>query len=463
MPDPPPRIYRSPPRRRTGSRGPLIALVIILVVVIAVVALRGAHPSQPASARPLAVLTSATASAVHATPTTSIVATEPQFYFGESVGGASHGSQFAAATTWDPGIQQAVVRVWSRAQGHGWQLAHSVLPVGFHRSYDATIATTSNGTVVVGAGIDLNKRLYCIDGGSVAITRFVGTDAVNTTVIDDRRGTHTFDDRPTVAAGVGSDVWAGWSRGIAAHACDTVGGTDQIQIAFSHDNGNTFSAPLTVASRGANFGVQIAPVGPADAYLTWAQILPGNTFNVLVAEIRNGKLVAAPQDVGTGVPHPTSLNGASFPVFTSPSILLVNHRPGVAWPTYSGGVSQITVALPNAARTGWNTTNITPSPGNDNLLPAIGLLPNGTVLLTYAIRVAATDAIGYESRVIGTTADGTGITASLPTQISAPIPGPGFHELGELSQISPTGSMLSTAFSLGGATRSQLLFATWGP
>ncbi len=463
MPDTPPRMYRTSQRRQSGSRAPLIALAVILIVLIAVLAMRGGSSSQPVSARPLAVLTLASASAAHASPTISIVATKPQFEFGESVGGTSQGDRFAAATTWNPGVQQAVVRVWSQHKGQNWQFVQPVLPAGFHRSYDPTIATTSNGTVVVGAGIDLNKRLYCIDGGSVAITRFTSPESSKTRVIDDRRGTGTFDDRPTVAAGIGNDVWAGWSRGIAAHACETVGGTDQIQIAFSHDNGQTFGAPVTVPSRGANFGVQIAPIGSADAYITWAQIIPGNTLNVLVAEIRNGKLVAAPQVIGTGIPLPASLNGASFPLFTAPSILIVNRRPGVAWPTYSGGVSRITVALPNAARTGWNTTTIAPSPGNDDLLPAIGILPNSTVLLTYAVHVASNDAVGYESRVIGATADGTGITASAPTQIRAPIRGPGFHELGELSQLSPNGSTLSTAFALGGATRSQLVFATWGP
>jgi hypothetical protein len=451
---------RTPPWKR---RLPTVLAIIALVCVVGLLAAdlwpSGSHQS-PAHG-PLAALPPPRVVDRTTHLTTSIATVGPSQRFGEAVSASSGNLQVAAATSWLP--TRAVVQTWQRSGSQPWSAPATPLPTGFHRSYDPSIATLDNGTIVVSEGADLAHRTFCLDSGSVAITRITSAGPTVPVIIDDQRGHSGFDDRPTVAAGYGSDVWAGWSHGSYAHSCDLVGGDDQLHVAISTDYGRTFEPSITIPSPGGNFGVQIAAIAQGEAFVAWTQYSTAGTYRIMVAEIHHGVLLHAPTAIGSGTIPPAPLPGASFPTFTVPSLIVVNNRPGLAWPSWIAGQSMVQIALPASTGTNWWRTILAPPAGEDFLVPALGLQPNGTVLLVSAAHLRASDAVRYDVRTIGTNPANGGLSVGAVHPLNIPLPGPGFRELGETLEISPYQSTNSTAMVLGSASASRILTAVWKP
>jgi len=383
----------------------------------------------------------------------------PSRRFGESVGARSGALQAVAATAWLPTM--AVVQTWQRTGTARWSAAQNLLPPGFLRGYDPSIASLSDGDIVVASGVDLNLRPLCLDSGSVAIRRISVSGASAPVLVDDERGTPNDDDRPTVAAGAGSEVWVGWSQGTRASSCDLIGADDQVHLAVSSDGARTFPERLALAAPGANFGVQIAPTGPGAAYVAWTQTVAAGSFRILVAQVRSGRLVGAPAVVGTGTPLPTQLPGASFPSFTVPTMTIIDGRPALAWAAWTSGRAVLRLALPSGSGPGWVSRTLVPAQGTDDLLPALGGASGSSATLLYAVHRRATDAVSYQLRRVAVA--GTGVTLAPARTVLAGVPGPGFQELGESLQISDAAGTSTTALVAGGVTVSRLWGASWTP
>ncbi len=447
---------RRPQRGRSGA--PALAVGLVILVVLAV-ALAVRHTMGHPHAAPGAA-TSATALA---TPVSAaaLVATGAPEAFGESVGASAGALRVVAATTWLPTM--VLVQTWQHSGNGAWSAARQLLPAGFHRGYDPSIATLSDGTVVVTSGVDLNLRPLCLDGGSVAIQRVNASGPSAPVLVDDQRGTVNFDDRPTVAAGAGSEVWVGWSQGTRPSSCDLVGADDQIHLALSSDGGRTFTRRLTIGPPGANYGVQIAPTGPGTADVAWTQTLPAGRFRVLLARVQNGGLVGTPTVVGTGSPLPAHLPGAGFPSFTIPTITIVNGRPALAWAAWTAGHGVIQLALPAPGRQGWTVRTLAPASGTDNLLPALGGPSGPSATLLYAVHRRAGDTVSYQLRRVAVGSGTPAVSLAPARTVLVGGPGPGFHELGETLQISDAAGTSTTALVAGGASRSQIWQADWTP
>ena len=285
--------------------------------------------------------------------------------FGESVAASSSAGQLVAATTW--GAERAVVQTWWRPSNGPWSLPAMLLPPGFHRSYDASAATLSDGSLAVVAGADLARRKYCLDGASVALMRRDASGAVQVRIVDDQRGTARIDDRPMIAAGPGGQVWVGWSQGTHAHSCDVIGGDDRIRIARSFDNGATFGAPIALPTTGIgpDFGVQIAPVGSGDAWVSWSARAPGGGARVVLAKVQRGQVIGAPQTVASVASVPQLLPGATFASFSTPTITLADHQPVLAWPHLVGGQVVITIGARFGPQGQWRHATVLPGRGQD--------------------------------------------------------------------------------------------------
>jgi hypothetical protein len=440
--------------RRGSGRWAILVGVIAVAVVVAGISLHGgasggAHP--PGSSHP----------AVPPLPAASRVAAGPALRFGEPVAATTADTQVVAATVWLPTM--AVVETWQRAGPQGWSAPQQLLPSGFHRGYDPSAAPLADGTVVVSSGVDLARRPYCLDAGSVAVERIDRTGAGTPVLVDDQRGTSGFDDRPTIAAGSGTQVWVGWSHGSSADSCDLIGQHDQVRIAVSSDEGRTFGRPLSITAPGANFGVQIAPTGPGQAEIAWAETFPTGLYRILVAQITDSRLVGAPTVVGSGTALPARVPGASFPSFTLPSLSLINGRPALTWASWVAGRAVIDLAMPNPSAPGWRRRTLVPGPGQDDLLPTLGALGNGATMLLNAVHRRATDTVGYQVRAIGVGAGSTGIVVSAARTIATGGPGPAFRELGESLQITADPAATTTGIVVASAQASQLETAVWAP
>jgi len=433
-----------------------VGLVIVVVVVVALVVRHStvSRHATPGTATSAPALTTPV-------PATALLATGAPGAFGESVGARSGALRVVAATTWLPTM--VLVQTWQRSGNGAWSAARQLLPAGFARGYDPSIATLSDGTIVVTSGVDLNLRPLCLDAGSVAIQRVGASGPSVPVLVDDERGTANFDDRPTVAAGAGSEVWVGWSQGTRPSSCDLIGADDQVHLALSPDGGRTFTSRLTIAQPGANYGVQIAPTGPGAADVAWTQTLPSGTFRILLAQVRNGALVGTPTVVGTGIPLPAQLPGAVFPSFTVPTITIINGRPALAWAAWTARHAVIRLALPAAGGQGWVVRTLAPPSGSDDLLPALGGPRGSSAILLYAVHRRADDAVSYELRRLAVGTGTTPVSLAPARTVLAGPPGPGFHEIGESLEISDAAGTSTTALVAGGASRSQIWQAGWTP
>lgn len=444
---------RSRRDRSSSGRWAILVGVIAIVVVAGIFmhsgASGGGHPSG--SSHP----------AVPPLPAASRVAVGPALRFGEPVAVTTAQTQVVAATAWLPTM--AVVETWQRAGAQGWSAPQPLLPGGFHRGYDPSVAPLDDGAVVVSSGVDLALRPYCLDAGSVAVERIDRSGAGPPVLVDDQRGTTGFDDRPTIAAGSGAQVWVGWSHGSSADSCDLIGQHDQIRIAVSSDGGRTFGSPFSITTPGANFGVQIAPTGPGQADIAWAETFPTGRYRILLAQITGSRLVGAPTVIGSGTALPAHVPGASFPSFTLPSLSLINGRAALTWASWVAGHAVIDLAVPNPSAPGWRHRTLVTGTGQDDLLPTLGALGNGTTMLLNAVRWRATDTVGYRVRAIGVSAGSTGIVVSAARTIATGGPGPAFRELGESLQITADRVATTTGIVVASAHASQLETAVWTP
>ena len=381
--------------------------------------------------------------------------------FGESVAASSSAGQMVAATTW--GADMAVVKTWWRPPNGAWSPPAMLLPPGFHRSYDASAATLSDGSLAVVAGADLARRKYCLDGASVALMRRDASGAVHVSIVDDQHGTGRIDDRPMIAAGSGGQAWVGWAQGTLAHSCDVIGGDDRIRIARSSDHGATFGSPIAVPSAGIgpDFGVQIAPVGSGDAWVSWSALSPRGAARVMLVKVQHGQVIGAPQTVASVASVPQLLPGATFPSFSTPTITIADHQPVLAWPHWVAGQAVITIGARIGPQGQWRYATVLPGRGQDLILPALATQGDGSLRLVYAIHVRSTDAVGYASCVIRMVPS-TGRLLVGPTEVvAAPVPGPGFHELGESLQLTADGMTTTTALTVGSSRTSQIISVVW--
>jgi hypothetical protein len=448
----------TPRRDRRGSGGAALLIGVIALVVVAVGIVTRVSSSGGAHG---AGSTHRGVPAVPPLPTNTLVATGQALRFGEPVAATTATTRVVAATVWLP--TTAVVETWQRTGTEGWSAPQQLLPTGFHRGYDPSVAALSDGTVVVSSGVDLAVRPYCIDAGSVAVQRIDPSGPSTPVLVDDERGGTGFDDRPTVAAGSGMQVWVGWSHGTAADACDLVGQHDQIMVSVSANGGRRFGRPFTIATLGANFGVQIAPTGPGHAEIAWAESFPSGLYRILVAQITDSHLVGPPTVVGAGTALPAHLPGASFPSFTLPSLTLTDGRPALTWASWIDSRAVIDLALPATSGSGWRRLTILPAAGHDDLLPSLGTLSNGTTLLLNAVHRRATDSVAYEIRAVGTSSTAAGIATSGVRTIAGGGPGPAFRELGESLQIATDPAATTTGFVVASAQASRLETAVWTP
>ena len=81
--------------------------------------------------------------------------------------------------------------------------------------------------------------------------------------------------------------------------------------------------------------------------------------------------------------------------------------------------------------------------------------------MVYATHVRSTDAVGYASCVIRVVPS-TGRLLVGPAEVVAPpVPGPGFHELGESLQLTADRMTTTTTLTVGSSHTSQIISVVW--
>ncbi len=411
-----------------------------------------------------AVATLAAAAGPGATGLSGAVTSGPARSLGEPAAAQDAAVSAVVATTF--GSAGAQVSAWTRRANAGsWTPAGRVLPAGFGSSYDASATAVPSGPVLVVAGASPPGE-SCITGGSVAIAKVYSTGRLGPAqLVSDQRGTGRFDDRPVGAAGPDGTVWAAWSQGTDADACQNVGQDDQIEVAVSHDGGRTFGAPVALPLGGgrAAFGARLAPLPGGQVAVSWTETMSeGGDEAVFVSVLPPDGQPGRPQAVLTGDPLPLALPGASFYDFPAGDVAaLPSGRLVVAAPLWRAGRSVIALAvgLPGGP---WQYSAVTPPDvpgGADLLLPALGVLSPVSVRLVCAVHVRSGDHLGYDWTDLGLRGPLASSSALVP--LTASPAGPGFFEIGEELEVSATPTGLLSSMVVAGAGGAALETRFW--
>ena len=411
-----------------------------------------------------AVATLAAAAGPGANALSGAVTSGPARSLGEPAAAQDTAVSAVVATTF--GSAGAQVSAWTRRANEGsWTPAGRVLPAGFGSSYDASAAAVPSGPVLVVAGASPPGE-SCITGGSVAIAKVYSTGRLGPAqLVSDQRGTGRFDDRPVVAAGPDGTVWAAWSQGTDADACQNVGQDDQIEVAVSRDGGRTFGAPVALPPSGgrAAFGARLAPLSGGRVAVSWTETMSdGGDEAVFVSVLPPDGQPGRPQAVLAGDPLPLALPGASFYDFPAGDVAaLPSGRLVVAAPLWRAGRSVIALAVGPPGGP-WQYSAVTPPDvpgGADLLLPALGVLSPVRVRLVCAVHVRSGDRLGYDWTDLGLRGPLTSSSALVP--LTASPTGPGFFEIGEELEVSATPAGLLSSMVVAGAGGAALETRFW--
>jgi hypothetical protein len=366
---------------------------------------------------------------------------------------AAQDSGVTAVTATSFGAAGARAEVWTRrAGGMSWRRAGAVVPAGFGSSYDPAAAAVPGGPLLVVAGTAPPGE-KCISNGSVGIVS-VGSGGTLSAprLVSDQRGTGSFDDRPTVAAGQHGMVWVAWSQGPNADACQDVGDGDRIEVAVSRDGGRTFGDPVAMPADGGHsaFGVRLAPLPGGQVAVSWTETTQAGAQAVLVSVLGADGRPRQPAVALTGDGPPLDLPGASFYDFPAGDIAaLPGGKLVVAAPFWVSGRSVIKLAagVPGGR---WQETDLSPPAGADLLLPALGVLSPGGVRLLCAVHTRRGDRLGYDWAGVTLGGQGPAVSHAGLTALTAAPPGPGFFELGEELALARTQRGLLTAIVVAG-------------
>src|SRR5699024_6422201 len=105
-----------------------------------------------------------------------------------------------------------------------------------------------------------------------------------------------------------------WSQGPDADACQDVGSGDRIEVAVSHDGGQTFAAPVAMPADGGHsaFGVRLAPLPGGQVAVSWTETMGTGEQGVLVSVLSANGHPGQPELALAGDGPPLALPGASF-------------------------------------------------------------------------------------------------------------------------------------------------------
>jgi hypothetical protein len=397
-----------------------------------------------------------------AAPGVETVTAGPARSLGEPAAAQDGAASAVTATSF--GAAGAQAEVWTKRAGStAWRQAGPILPSGFGSSYDPAAAAAPGGPLLVVAGTAPPGEA-CITNGSVAIASVGAAGTLGAArLVSDQRGTGSFDDRPTVAAGQHGMVWVAWSQGPDADACQNVGTGDRIEVAVSRDGGRTFGAPVGMPADGgqSEFGVRLAPLSGGQVAVSWTETMNDGDQAVRVSVLSADGRPGQPAVALTGDALPLTLPGASFYDFPAGDIAaLPSGRLVVAAPFWVSGRSVIKLAAGTPGGQ-WRDTDLRPPAGTDLLLPALGALSPGGVRVLCAVHARAGDRLGYDWTDVTVGGQGPSVSSAGLTALTQAPSGPGFFEIGEELALARTPGGLLTAVVVAGRDGAALETATF--
>ena len=339
----------------------------------------------------------------------------------------------------------APVRIVVRESTDGgatWSGPIDILPPGFSKSYDPSIAVLADGSVVVVGGASQEGAPQCQPGSAVFLAELGDGSPRYSLIEPPREGVYV--DRPRMVADPESDtMFVSWTRSVGTGA-ECLGAPLSSSIMFTRSTGpRTFSPAVAIPSTGfpAPFGSSMTVADDGSVHVATRERGPNGRDRIaVVSSDDGGRSFSKPATIAETAAFPTSIPGLGG--FTS-GIPVIDAGPtGLAavWPSINASGSRVEVALkPSGER--WRPQRALGSNPGYEVFPTVSYDDSGRLWLLY----------GRHS--------GSEITFNLrhrsPTGWSSPrtisrAPASGYLEVGQFLGLSVSGERVVAAVPLDG-------------
>lgn len=256
----------------------------------------------------------------------------------------------------DPYLAPVRIQVTTSADGGAtWSTPTEVVPPGFAKSYDPTVAFDRDGNLLVVGGASGQGRPRCQPASAVFLAE-IRAGGVSYSLVRDARVDGAYVDRPQFAYDARRDrLYVDWTESSGPGA-ECRGTPARSQISFTAaDRGQVFETPRPLPSSGlpAPFGAPIAVGRDGTVAVAVGEHEPGRRSRAVVVRSTDRGTTFGPPAIALEVPVvPTAVAGIGGFVAPTPSIALgPRGATAVAWSHHAGATATPTVVVDEGA--GW--------------------------------------------------------------------------------------------------------------
>ena len=231
--------------------------------------------------------------------------------------------------------------------GRSWDRPIEIVPPGFDKAYDPSVAVVDDEVVVVG-GASREGALHCQPGSAIFVAR-IRARRISYSLIQSPSGS-VYVDRPRMIADAGSGaLFVTWTRSTGLGA-ECLAAPTQSSTFFARSRGDgSFASPVRLASppSSAPFGSSIAVSSDgATVYVVVRERNPSSADRIVVTSSFDGGRTFERRDVIASAPaYPASIPGVGGFIADVPAITADGARSvTVAWSDSQGGGSTIRLA-----------------------------------------------------------------------------------------------------------------------
>jgi hypothetical protein len=349
----------------------------------------------------------------------------------------------------DPYLQPVrIVVAETRDGGASWLPPAVVVPEGFAKSYDPSVAVSGDGEMIVVGGASGVGSAHCQPGSAVFLAT-LRSGRSDYQIVRDARSDGAYVDRPRFAVSPRSGRrYVTWTES-SGPAANCRGMPLQSTTMFTRsrpDRSFEPARPLPGSGLPAPFGSSLAIGDSGMLAIVVAEFDPAKRQRVLLYTSRDeGATIAGPVVVGEGPPVPTRIPDLGGFVAPVPTVAISpDGRTAVAWTEGVPGDIKIRV-LQSTATGAWQ--DISPPAVRPEYFPAVSYDGKGRLwLLTAAVDGGAVD---FQLRSHRTQ------EWDDPLSVGAG-PAGGYVELGQFLGLTTAGHTLATAVPVDGPTGSAL-------
>jgi hypothetical protein len=270
--------------------------------------------------------------------------------------------------------------------GKTWSQPLQVIPPGFAKSYDPSIAVMPGGRAVVLGGASQQGATHCQPGSAIFVAELDGRD-IGYSLVQEPKG-DTYVDRPKMVSDPQTGaMFATWTRSVGSGAeCLAAPLRSSIMFTQSLPEG-TFARPVPLPSSGfpAPFGSSMAVGEAGSLHVAIRERDPDRADRILVvSSFDGGRSFSKPKVLATTRPFPAAIPGLGGFVSAIP-VIAGDPETGlaVAWPSVESNGSRIDVA--QRTRDGrWLPLRAFARDGGYELFPSISYDGAGRLWVLYA-------------------------------------------------------------------------------